>query len=80
MESYVPQRPKGAEDSTLSPATHIPPFDFGEGRKAIMRALELNRLLLYEPNVVLDLEDAIDRGAVRAKINALLDRLLDTPR
>ncbi len=50
----------------------IDPFDFGEEPKTVIRALELNRQLLYEswPGV------ECDREAVQSKINELLDRLI----
>lgn len=76
MELPVPQKGNVPDDATDAPPARIPPFDFGEGRDAILQALELNRQLLYEPNAVLRLEEAIDPVAVHAKIDELLDRLL----
>jgi len=50
----------------------IAPFDYGDGKDEIARALELNRQLLLAAQE----EPLVDEPAVRAKINELLGRLL----
>jgi hypothetical protein len=50
----------------------IAPFDFGDGKGQITRALELNRQLLLASQH----EPLVDEPAVRAKIDELLSRLL----
>lgn len=80
MKSPVPQKRNGPRNAADGFPTRIPPYDFGEGRGAVLLALELNRRLLYEPNVAIEPEGKIDPGAVQTKIDALLDRLLDASR
>lgn len=50
----------------------VDPFDFGEAPKTVIRALELNRQLLYESWQGVQ----CDREAVQDKIDELLDRLI----
>lgn len=80
MDSRTPQKQSGPGNATVAPPTRISPYDFGEGRGAVLLALELNRRLLYEPNVGIELEGGIDPVAVQTKIDQLLDRLLDASR
>ena len=66
-----------AEDETnLGPEPRLPsrvaPFDLGDGKDQIIRALELNRQLLLAAQQ----EPLVDEPAVRAKIDELLGRLL----
>lgn len=66
-----------AEDETnLGPEPRLPsrvaPFDLGDGKDQIIRALELNRQLLLAAKQ----EPMVDEPAVRAKIDELLGRLL----
>lgn len=67
---------KPLRDGTVSSDLRISPFDFGDSREEVLRALELNRQLLHNANVILKLEDGIDTAAVHRKIDELLDRLL----
>jgi hypothetical protein len=67
----------GARDETsLGPEPRLPsrvaPFDLGDGKDQIIRALELNRQLLLAAKR----EPLVDEPAVRAKIDELLGRLL----
>lgn len=64
-------------ETDLGPRPRLPrriaPFDFGDGKDEIKRALELNRQLLLASQK----EPLVDVPAVRAKIDELLSRLLD---
>jgi hypothetical protein len=53
--------------------TKLAPFDFGEAPETVLRALERNRQLLYESHRNVQ----CDPGAVRRKIDELLDRLIE---
>ena len=53
--------------------TKLEPFDFGEAPETVLRALERNRQLLYESHG----DIRCDPGAVRSKIDELLDRLIE---
>ena len=52
--------------------SRVAPFDLGDGKEEITRALELNRQLLLASQE----EPLVDEPAVRAKIDELLGRLL----
>lgn len=74
MNPLPPNRkgPDRKREPTERLPTPVLPIDFGDDRALVLRALELNRQLLYEPQPGLD----VDEAAVRAKIDELLDRLL----
>lgn len=52
--------------------SRVAPFDLGNGKEEITRALELNRQLLLASQQ----EPLVDEPAVRTKIDELLGRLL----
>ncbi|MFB6248122.1 MAG: hypothetical protein ABEL97_06095 [Salinibacter sp.] len=62
-------RPSSRESRLPS---RIPPFDFGNSKDQITRALELNRQLLLASKE----EPLVDEPVVRDKIDDLLGRLL----
>jgi hypothetical protein len=69
-------RPTSSTSNSRLPEPRLPsrvaPFDFGDGKEDITRALELNRQLLLASQH----EPLVDEPAVRAKIDELLARLL----
>lgn len=76
MDSHSTGCNEPRTEGSVSSDLGISPFDFGDSREEILRALELNRQLLYDANVILKLDEGIDKAAVCGKIDELLDRLV----